>query len=360
MLENKVIPLICLGVGKVGRDFIKQILNDGEAIKQRTGFSLVPFVVADSNAALVNHSGIPAQILQSVLDGSSKGKSLQSQKDHSSFPSIRDVFQPGMILIDLTASSATGPILREALDAGCSVVLANKIPLTGPWQEARELFNNPKVRYECTVGAGLPLINTLDYLLDTGDQILAIEGCFSGTLGYLCTELERKVLFSEAVLTARNKGFAEPDPRVDLSGKDVGRKALILARTAGWSLTEEDLQVNGLYPKEYADIPLDLFLSEICNLDEEYKKQFGSALAEDETLRYTARLSPGGGKVGLVSVLRDSSLGALQGPANIISLQNRRYFDNPLIISGPGAGPAVTAAGVLGDVIKQAKMNQSG
>ncbi len=360
MLKENIIPLICLGVGKVGRERLKQILNDGETIKQRTGFSLVPFVIADSNGALVNPAGLTAQILQSVLDVSSKGKNLQLLKDHSSFPRIEEVFQPGMILIDLTASSETGSIIREALDTGCGIVLANKIPLTRSWQQARELFNNPNVRYECTVGAGLPLINTLDYLLDTGDQIISIEGCFSGTLGYLCTELEQEVLFSKAVLTARDKGFAEPDPREDLSGKDVGRKALILARTAGWSLTEEDLQVNGLHPKELADIPLDLFLSEIYSLDEEYKKRFESALAKNKTLRYTARLSPGGGEVGLVSVLRESSLGALQGPANIISVQTRRYFDNPLIISGPGAGPAVTAAGVLGDVIKLAHMNQSG
>ncbi len=360
MLKKIIIPLICLGVGNVGRELIRQIIEDGKSIAQRTGFSLVPIVIADSRGALVDPAGLSAQILQSALDLSSKGKGLQALKEYSSFPKIVEVFQPGMILIDLTASSGTTPLLREALDAGCGIVLANKIPLTGPWQQARELFENPRVCYECTVGAGLPLINTLDYLLNTGDKMIAIEGCFSGTLGYLCTELERNVPFSEAVLTARKKGFSEADPREDLSGKDVGRKALILARTVGWSLTEEDIKVNQLYPKALAEIPLELFLSEIHSLDDEYKNRFESELANHKTLRYTARLTPGGGEVGLVSVERESSLGALQGPANYISLQSRRYFENPLIISGPGAGPALTAAGVLGDVIKLTQRDHNG
>jgi homoserine dehydrogenase len=359
-MKIQKIPLVCLGAGTVGKELISQILIYGQTITQRTGFSLVPIVIADSTGALVNPKGLALGTLQSVLDEGPKRKELSSLNNFSAHPALDEISQQGLIVIDVTASSDTEPFLRETLENGFGVVLANKIPLTGPWQKARKFFENLNVRYECTAGAGLPLIETLNYLLDTGDQITAIEGCFSGTLGYLCTELEQKVSYSEAVLTACEMGYAEPDPRIDLSGKDVARKALILARTAGWSLTEEDLQTHPLYPEDLANIPLDSFLSEMHSLDDEYRSRFESALASNKTLRYVARINANEGDVGLRSVNRASSLGTLRGPANYISIQTRRYFENPLIISGPGAGPAVTAAGVLGDVIKLAQRNQRG
>lgn len=354
------IPLVCLGAGTVGRELISQILLYGQTITQRTGFSLVPIVIADSTGALVDPKGLALETLQSVLDERSIENGLSSLSNFSTHPSLAEISQQGLIVIDLTASSNTEPLLRETLENGFGVVLANKIPLTGPWQKARKFFNNSRVRYECTAGAGLPLIETLNYLLDSGDQITSIEGCFSGTLGYLCTELENNVSYSEAVLTACKMGYAEPDPRIDLSGKDVARKALILARTAGWSLMDEDLHTHPLYPENLAKIPLDSFLSEMHSLDDGYRSRFESALANKETIRYVARITADEGEVGLRSVDRASSLGTLSGPANYISLQTRRYFENPIIISGPGAGPAVTAAGVLGDVIKLAQRHQRG
>ncbi len=360
MPDKQIIPLLCLGVGKVGGELLRQVLRDGDTVTQRTGLSLVPIIIADSSGALVNPAGLSEKTLQSALEVTSKGERLQVLTDHRSLPAVREVYRPGMIVIDLTASSETVPILIEALEGGCGVVLANKIPLTIPWQQARRLFENPNVRYECTVGAGLPMIATLRYLLDTGDQVTAIEGCLSGTLGYLCTELERNVSFSDAVQTALERGYTEPDPRDDLSGKDVARKALILARTAGWPLSEDDFEVKALHPKSLSDISRESFLSEMSSLDEQYRTSFKSAEINNHSLRYVARITPTGGEVGLVPIDRNSSLGALQGPANYVSLQTKRYYENPLIISGPGAGPAVTAAGVLGDVIKLAQRNQSG
>lgn len=360
MPDKQIVPLLCLGVGKVGGELLRQVLEDGNTIAQRTGLSLVPIVIADSSGALVNPDGLSDKTLQSALEMTSKGKRLQVLPDHRSLPVVKEVYRPGMIVIDLTASSETMPILIEALESGCGVVLANKIPLTGPWQQTWKLFENPNLRYECTVGAGLPMITTLRYLLDTGDQVTAIEGCFSGTLGYLCSELERTVSFSDAVQTALEKGYTEPDPRDDLSGKDVARKALILARTAGWPLSEEDIEVKALHPKSLSGISRESFLSEMSSLDEQYRTSFEKAEENNQSLRYVARITPAGGEVGLVPIERNSPLGALQGPANYLSLQTRRYFENPLVISGPGAGPEVTAAGVIGDVIKLAQRNLGG
>jgi homoserine dehydrogenase len=264
---------------------------------------------------------------------------------------IGDAFKAGAILVDLTASSKTEPTLRAALDFGCGVVLANKIPLAEPWDEAKSFFEHSYLRYEVTVGAGLPVISTLQYLLDTGDQVTAVEGCLSGTLGYLCAELERGVSYSAAVSQARSLGYTEPDPRQDLGGQDVARKALILARTSGWPLEPADLTVESLYPESLSGISTDEFMAQAHTLDGVYARRVQEAQAQGQVLRYVAHVSPEGGKVGLVAVPREGPLGALRGPANYIALHTARYNQVPLVVSGPGAGPEVTAAGVLGDII---------
>jgi homoserine dehydrogenase len=256
-----------------------------------------------------------------------------------------------MLVTDLTASPHTAPVLRRALDAGCSVVLANKLPLSGSWPEVQPLLKHPRLRYEVTVGAGLPVIATLHYLLDTGDRIVRIEGCLSGTLGYLCAQLEQSIPYSAAVAQAHSLGYTEPDPREDLSGRDVARKALILGRTAGWQLELADLSVERLYDEAVAEIAPDDFLAAMPNEDARYAVRVAEAVAHGKTLRYVARITRDGGEVGLVAVERGSSLGALQGPGNYIALYSERYTEIPLVIAGPGAGPQVTAAGVMGDII---------
>jgi homoserine dehydrogenase len=359
-MKTQRIPLVILGAGTVGRELISQITLYGDAITGRTGYSLVPVVVANSTGALIDLDGLNSDELQYILDTDQQIKDFSSHRKFADLPSPAEISQEGLIIIDVTASSQTDSYLKKSLDQGAGVVLANKIPLTGTWEQARVFFESPDVRYECTAGAGLPLIETINYLLDTGDQISVIEGCLSGTLGYLCTKLEQNVAFSDAVLTACELGYAEPDPRIDLSGKDVARKALILARTAGWLLTEEDLPANPLFTTELADLPLDSFLAEMKVLDVEYSNSFESASANQNTLRYTARITPEGGKVGLTEIKKTSPIGSLQGPENYIALQTNHYDQSPIIISGPGAGPAVTAAGVLGDIIKLAQRNDRG
>jgi homoserine dehydrogenase len=194
------------------------------------------------------------------------------------------------------------------------------------------------------------VIATLSTLLRTGDRVEKIEGCMSGTLGYLCTQLERGVAYSKAITQARSLGYTEPDPREDLSGRDVARKALILAHTAGWPLEFADLTVEPMYPQSLSDVSTQEFLEAVPTVDESYARRVAEARAQGRVVRYVARVSRTGGTVGLAEVEPSSLLGALRGPANYFAFQTIRYSEEPLVVSGPGAGPDVTAAGVLGDI----------
>lgn len=355
MPEQKNIPIIFLGFGTVGQALLRQILANREALTRRAGLSLIPVGLADISGVLVEDNGISEDTLRSALKIVADGHQLDALPGIRPLEEVNEELQAGAILLDLTASPKTDLMIRESLNQGGGVVLANKIPLSGPWAEAKSLFQHNLMRYEVTVGAGLPAITTLRYLLDTGDQVTGIEGCLSGTLGYLCDQLMRGESFSDALSQALSLGYTEPDPRVDLSGKDVARKMLILARTAGWPLEITDLSVRAMYPESMLDLSIDEFMSSTQKLDDEYTERANQALGEDGVLRYVARVDPEGGEVGLTTVPKDSALGALSGPANYIALHTERYTEEPLVISGPGAGPEVTAAGVLGDIISLAK-----
>lgn len=350
------IPIILLGLGNVGGTLLRQVLETRETLARRSGLRLVPIALADVSGLLFDANGLPEETLRQALEAVSSGRLLEAVPGIRPLDDIYAALRPQAILADLTASPKTGPTLRAALETGCGVVLANKIPLAAPWTEARLLFEYPRLRYEVTVGAGLPVIAGLRYLLDTGDRVMAIEGCLSGTLGYLCAELERGTPYSTAIAQARALGYTEPDPRDDLSGKDVARKALILARTAGWSLEERDLNVEPLYPEALARLSVDEFMAALPTVDAEYAARVEQARAEGKVLRYMARVGPEGGAVGPVAVLKESPPGALRGPANYIAIHTARYNEVPMVFSGPGAGREVTAAGVLWDIVELGKM----
>ncbi|MBN2007375.1 MAG: homoserine dehydrogenase [Anaerolineae bacterium] len=349
------VPLIFLGLGNIGGTLLRQILSTREILASRTGLRLVPVAVADVSGVLLAEEGLAESVLEAALQATANGGTLHALPGLRPLPELAVALRQSAILSDLTASPATAPVLWDALDAGCGVVLANKVPLAGPWATSRAFLEHPLLRYEVTVGAGLPVIDALHYLRDTGDRVTLIEGCLSGTLGYLCAELERGMPYSTAVAQARAQGFTEPDPRDDLSGKDVARKSLILARTAGWTLEEASLTVEALYPDSLASLSTDEFLTATPMVDADYASRVAAAQAEGKVLRYVARVTAEGGTVGLVAVDREGPLGALRGPANYIALHTARYDPVPMVISGPGAGREVTAAGVLGDIIKLAQ-----
>jgi aspartokinase/homoserine dehydrogenase 1 len=204
------------------------------------------------------------------------------------------------------------------------------------------------------VGAGLPILDTFAKLIEAGDTVRSIEGCPSGTMGYLFGELGRGVPFSEALRGAMRLGYTEPDPRDDLSGADVARKALILGRLLGFKGELEDVRVESLVPSEAATIPLADFLATLENHDAHWSARVAAARSRGAVLRYRATAMAESVTVGLVEVLAASPLGALNGTDNQFAFTTARYDTNPLVITGPGAGPAVTAAGVLNDVLKLA------
>ncbi len=352
--EIKEVPLIFLGMGKVGGALLQQVLSTREALQRETGIRFTIIGLADSTGVLLDRGGLTNLLLTEAQQAKAMGRSFSGLDGVLPLREVDSHLQPGSLLIDATASAKTVSLLKEALAARCGIVLANKLPLAGPWAEAESLFAHPLLCYEATVGAGLPIISTLRTLLATGDRITSIEGVLSGTLAYLCTQLVRGTPYSVALAQARALGYTEPDLREDLRGQDVVRKALILARTAGWPLDESDITVEPLYPTELASLSVDGFLSAVT-LDEDYAHRVEEARSRGRVLRYVARVGPTGGAVGVEEVEKESALGALQGLENAVSFHTERYASYPLVVSGPGAGPQVTAAGVLGDTIELAK-----
>lgn len=205
------------------------------------------------------------------------------------------------------------------------------------------------------MGAGLPIIQTLRDLLDTGDELLAIEGIFSGTLAYLFNRFDGSLPFSDLVKEALEKGYTEPDPRDDLSGLDVARKLVILAREAGWELSLEQVQIESLVPKHLQEISRDAFLQRLPEMDALMNARLQSALAERQVLRHVARLDRSGrASVGVQSLPNDHTFAHLKLTDNIVQFTTKRYANNPLVVQGPGAGPEVTAAGVFADLLRVA------
>ncbi|HYK82250.1 MAG TPA: aspartate kinase [Gemmatimonadales bacterium] len=262
------------------------------------------------------------------------------------------------ILVDLTAAD-TMETLKSALAAGMHLVLANKRPVTADKRQfdaltATAAAHGRRVLHEATVGAGLPIIDTYYKLVESGDRVSKIEGCPSGTLGYLFGELGRGKRFSEALRGAVARGYPEPDPREDLSGMDVARKALILGRLLGFPGELKDIAVESLVPPGADRLALAQFLARLEDYDATWAKRAAAARARGGVLRYRAIVTPRRIRVGLVVVEASSPMASLNGTDNQFIFTTARYRKNPLVITGPGAGPAVTAGGILNDVLKLA------
>jgi len=354
---TRAISLIVLGVGQVGGAFLAQVLQTQDALQRRYGIALRPAALADARAALIAPEGLSAEAVQEARGVKRRGSLADlsgAQVGLSALELVEQMAARGVeraLVVDTTAAHGMEPALHRALDLGCGVVLANKRPLAGRWERARAFFESPSVRFEATVGAGLPVVATLRYLVDTGDVVQRIEGALSGTLGYLCTRLEDGEPFSLAVGSAKARGYTEPDPRDDLSGMDVARKAVILARLAGWPVELEDLRVDPMYPVEMADLPLDQFMAQLHHLDADYAAYMGGLAGVP---RYLAEIGPQGGVVAL-RMVGERLAAQLRGTLNQVSFWTDRYDEHPLTLLGPGAGIAVTAAAVLQDCVQLAR-----
>ncbi len=267
---------------------------------------------------------------------------------------------PHAVIIDCSGSADVADRYAGWLAAGIHVVTPNKQAGAGPLPRfhairAAAAASGARFRYEATVGAGLPVITTLRDLVDTGDAVTAIEGIFSGTLAWLFNKYDGSVPFAQLVAEARGMGYTEPDPRDDLSGTDVARKLVILAREAGHELSLEDVAVESLVPEALRQASVDDFMARLHEVDAVFAQRLQAARARGCVLRYVARLAPGHApSVGLVELPADHAFANLRLTDNVVQFTTRRYCNNPLVVQGPGAGPEVTAAGVFADLLRVA------
>jgi homoserine dehydrogenase len=349
----KQIPVTIFGAGGVGRALLRQIVAGRQVVAERCQSHFQIVAVLDSRGWLWQPAGLSDEQLGQIAASKSSGESLPGDRPENEAV-LELLAEAGMgqgMIVDVTAAKGMETVIDRALEAGAAVVLANKKPLAGPWDVARRYFNQRALRFEATVGGGQPVIATLRTLRDTNDPVLEIEGQLSGTLGFICGRLDEGAPFSQALAEAKASGFTEPDPREDLGGQDVKRKAMILGRLAGWPLSDKDIAVEALYHPALAHLSVAEFMTASVAMDGSLKDRVDAARASGSVLRYVARVTSRGGTVGLAAVPLGSPLARLK----YVSFRTERYRDDPLLIGGKGAGVEMTAAGVHGDMIGLAR-----
>lgn len=350
------ISIIQIGMGGVGRALVQQVLNQHQALTDRYGISLNYLALLDSSGALAPGKPLSYDTVAAALTAKQAGQKLASLDGGQPVDNWCDLLPANpCIVVDVTAADGTTEGLVTATAANHRVVLANKRPLTGKLEFFEALTRQGNTRYEATVGAGLPVISALWNLLDSGDEVLRIEACMSGTLGYLCTALEEGLKLSDAVHMARSRGWTEPDPRDDLSGADVARKALILARTWGFAWEMSHVPGTPWFPPEFSTLSVDVFMKRVAELDESYVGRVMQAQANNTVVRYVATVEPEQASIALRELPCEHPLSALRGSDNLFAFTTTRYAEQPLVVRGPGAGTEVTAAGVLGDIVATAR-----
>jgi aspartokinase/homoserine dehydrogenase 1 len=359
VIRPEHMEVILLGFGQIGRTLAAQI---GRV--RRPALSLKVAAVIDRSGLVFDPQGIGPRRLASLAADKRKGRSLASTargKAATAEEAIAHIAGYALtrpVVVDLTADD-TAAALETALTHGMDLVLANKRPIAGRRSASESLWQTARARgrrilHEATVGAGLPIIDTFHKLTESGDRVERIEGLLSGTLGYVLSEVGEGTPFSRAVRAAMRLGYTEPDPREDLSGMDVGRKALILARLLGYRGELGRAAVESLVPKWARTTPLPQFLARLPEMDAGWKRRVDAARAQGGVLRYIATVTPSKIAVGLKPVPLSSPLASIKGSDNQLVFTTARYKTNPLVIRGPGAGAEVTAAGVLNDILRLA------
>jgi aspartokinase/homoserine dehydrogenase 1 len=343
--------VVLLGFGRVGRALADQISS------MRIDREVRIVGLLDRSGYIFDSRGLSRARLLKLAKAKDRGALLASLGGRAAtagealaFMASHAVSRP--VVVDVTSDS-TAAVLQTAAAQGFDVVLANKKPLADGWDSYDKLVTactsgGRRLRYEATVGAGLPIIDTYRKLTETGDRVLRIHGCVSGTLTYVLSEVTAGRPFSQAVREAMSRGYAEPDPRDDLSGRDAARKGLILARMMGYRGPAP--AADDLVPAPYRHLPLDQFLARLPELDRAWNDRVAAEAKHQKVLRYVVSATDRAVSVGLRAVPAASPIGGARGTQNIVTFQSRRYKFEPLVITGPGAGPQVTAAGILNDI----------
>ena len=353
--EYKVLNLFICGVGTVGSKLIEQIRSQYEELKEHSRLKLNVVGIASSHNAIFCREGLDLDNYREQLQASEPSSPEKLRDTILSMNIFNSVF------VDCTASKDVALLYQSFLEHNVSVIAANKIAASSKYEDYLKLkttamMRGVKFRFETNVGAGLPIIGTINDLCNSGDKILRIEAVLSGTLNFIFNAISAEVPFSETVRLAKEQGYSEPDPRIDLSGTDVVRKLVILAREAGYRVEQEDVEKHLFVPEEYFKGSLDDFWKNLPALDADFEARRKELEAEGKRWRFVATMDGGKVNVALKTVDRNHPFYNLEGSNNIVLLTTERYKEYPMQIQGYGAGASVTAAGVFANIMSIANI----
>lgn len=351
--EYQVLNLFICGVGTVGGSLLEQIHHQQEKLMRELRLKLNVVGIASSNKAIFTREGIDLNTYRKQLAEAPQSDILRLRDEVIGMNIFNSVF------IDCTASAEVAGLYADFLEHNINVVAANKIAASSDYANYRRLKQIAQKRgvkflFETNVGAGLPIIRTINDLHNSGDKILRIEAVLSGTLNFIFNTISKDIPFSETVRMAKEEGYSEPDPRIDLSGKDVIRKLVILAREAGYEISQEDVEAKLFIPQSFFDGTIDEFWKNLPSLDADFEERRKELEKDNKVWRFVAKLENGKASVSLQEFESNHSFYVLEGSNNIVLLTTERYREYPMLIQGYGAGASVTAAGVFADIMSLA------
>lgn len=350
--DKKVLNIFLVGTGLIGKSLLAMMSKEYQRLAKQNNLEVNVAGIANSTKMLFRESGLPMEnALQEMLQ---QGEPMNMD---AFFGTMNALNLSNSIFVDCTSSEEVTQHYQSILSSNISIVTPNKKANSGSMEKYAQLKSmafrrGVKFLYETNVGAGLPVINTLNDLLMSGDKVLRIEAVLSGTLNFIFSSFTEGKRFSDVVKEAKQKGYTEPDPRDDLNGMDVARKTLILSRESGLELELEDIEVENLVPQDCSEGKVDDFFSKLGAHDGAFDLLRKNAASRNEKLRYMAVLEKGRTTIKLASVNDQHPFYSLSGSDNIILLTTERYHERPMVIRGPGAGAEVTAAGVFADIIR--------
>jgi aspartokinase/homoserine dehydrogenase 1 len=350
--ENIELNVFLMGIGTVGGNLLQQLQKQQAKLLKEKHLKIKLAGVANTRKMLFNREGIDIANYREAMEKEGEVSSLTGFVN-----AIRKMNIYNSVVVDCTASDLVAEKYKEILESNISIVTANKSAASSAYANYSEIKRIAKQKgvkflFETNVGAGLPIINTLNDLVNSGDKILKIEAVLSGTLNFIFNTISAEIPLSKTIRMAKDEGYSEPDPRIDLSGVDVARKVLILARESGYQLEMDDIKINRFIPDELFNGTLEDFWKNVGSLDAEFESKRKKLEAENKKWRFVAKFENGAGEAGLIEVDSRHPFYDLEGSNNLVMYTTERYNQFPMLIKGYGAGASVTAAGVFADLIK--------
>ena len=350
--ENIEINIFLMGIGTVGGSLLKQLLTQQDKLLKEKHLKIKLTGIANTKKMFFSRDGIDIVSVSETLTNSEKKSSLRSYMDEMKSMNIFN-----SVFVDCTASEEVSAYYHEILNSNISIVTANKIAASSEYFHYAKLKDTAKKKgvkflFETNVGAGLPIINTLNDLVNSGDKILKIEAVLSGTLNFIFNTISSEITLSKTIRMAKDAGYSEPDPRIDLIGIDVARKILILARESGYNVDMKDVIINKFIPDSYFEGSLEQFWENINQMDSIFENERKRLEAENKKWRFVARFENGTAQAGLQEVGLHHPFYDLEGSNNVVMYTTERYNEYPMFIKGYGAGASVIAVGVFADIIK--------